>query len=588
MTSNDTLSFSGKKWRPRISITDHYRNLTQASGLEPLFAGILAHRGLKSPQEVEAFLRPRLHNLVDPLTMQDMKKAVERVANAIEQQESIAIFGDYDVDGATSSALMVRYFRSLGQEVRVYIPSREKEGYGPNSSAMLILAEEGIRVVITVDCGATANEALQTARDAGLDVIVTDHHQGREPSPPAFAMVNPNGLGETFPHKNLAGVGVAFYLLMALNRVLRDRGFFQHSVTEPDLKQLLDLVAVGTVADVASLTGLNRPLVSTGLRVASESRNLGIQALKKVARLGEGLSSGQVGFQLGPRINAGGRLGRETLGFTLLSTEDELLADDIAAELEGYNRERQKVESVILKAAQAQIESNELWKDAFGLVVADTGWHPGVIGIVASRIVEKFHRPTMVIALDEEGGGKGSGRSIPGVDLLKAVDASRDFLTHYGGHKAAAGLTLKKGAFLDFCHSFNQGIEEQFSEELFKPSLATDGVINLEDINRELVGRLERLQPFGMGNPEPVVVLNNVQVVGTRILKEHHVKCHLTDRSNNALEALAFRVLPGPLGEGILDARQPLDVAGTFSINRYKNRETVQLIIKDARLSMGS
>ena len=581
--THSNLSFSGRLWRPRNSLGGGHGPWVKALALHPLLAAILANRGLGDQAAVAGFLQPRLQQLLDPLALLDMEKAVERLLRAVEEGASIAVFGDYDVDGVTSSALLVRYFRALGIEVRVYIPDRLTEGYGPNSAAMKLLAAEGVQVVITVDCGATAVTPLADARQAGLDVIVTDHHQVREPFPPAFALINPNRPDDSFPHKNMAGVGVAFYLLMALNRRLRQQGWFHAGRPEPDLKQWLDLVAIGTIADVASLTGLNRILVAHGLRVAAESSHVGLQALKQSARLRGGLRAGQVAFQLGPRINAGGRLSRGMLGVELLVTDDGERAVALAAELEGYNRERQGLEEEMLRAALKAVAAAGGVGQRFGLVVAQQGWHPGVIGVVASRLAEKLYRPVIVLALDEGGQGKGSGRSIPGVDLLAAIEATAPLLKAYGGHRAAAGLSLDVQQLPAFTEAFDHAVQRQFVPGLFDPVLHFDGMVPLGALDRVLVGQLERLQPFGQGNPEPLLMLENVRIVDVRLLKERHIKCVLADTQDNVLEAIAFQVWPGPLGEGLRAAVGRLDVVGSCSINSYRNRESVQMVIKDAR-----
>ncbi|MBF0160751.1 MAG: single-stranded-DNA-specific exonuclease RecJ [Magnetococcales bacterium] len=577
------LSFSGKVWKPRSPVRSAAGHAVAPPAVHPLLAAILANRGLEGEAAVEGFLQPRLQQLPDPLNLLDMEKAVQRLLQAVEKGESIAVFGDYDVDGVTSSALLVRYFRLLGIPVRVYIPDRLTEGYGPNSAAMTLLAAEGVRVVITVDCGATACAPLEVARQAGLDVIVTDHHQVREPFPPAFALINPNRPDDPFPHKNMAGVGVAFYLIVALNRGLRQQGWFQPSRPEPDLKQWLDLVAIGTIADVASLTGVNRILVTHGLRVASESRSVGVHALKEVARLSGGLRAGQVAFQLGPRINAGGRLHRGMLGVELLTTEDKAYADTLAAELEGYNRERQGLEEGMLREALRAVTEMGGVADRFGIVVAQQGWHPGVIGVVASRLAEKLYRPVIVVALDEQGQGKGSGRSIPGVNLLAAIESAAPLLKAYGGHQAAAGLSLEQHHLPAFTEIFDRAVAEQFQPGLFDPILHYDGTIPLGTLDWALVKQLERLQPFGQGNPEPLLLLENVRIMDCRLLKERHVKCILADTQDNTLDAIAFQVWPGALGEGLRSATGRLDVIGSCTINRYRERESVQMVLKDAR-----
>ncbi|WP_130470480.1 single-stranded-DNA-specific exonuclease RecJ [Candidatus Magnetaquicoccus inordinatus] len=583
MKNEKALSWSGKVWRQRHEATDLHRQLAAEQGLNSFFAAIFADRALQDRHEVEAFLQPRLQRLPDPAQLRDMDKAVERLLRLIEDGEALAIFGDYDVDGVTSSALMVRYFRALSVAVQVYIPDRLTEGYGPNPAAMAQLAAEGVRVVITVDCGATAYEALATAQQLGLDVIVTDHHQMRDEPPLAWALINPNRPDESFAHKNMAGVGVAFYLLMALNRALRQKGWFQEGRQEPDLKRWLDLVAIGTIADVASLTGVNRILVTHGLRVAAETGHVGLRALQQVARLGTSLRAGQVAFQLGPRINAGGRLHRGMMGVELLVTDDEQKAQQLAEELEGYNRERQAIEERMLRRALALLEEAGEVDNRYGIVVAEQGWHPGVIGIVASRLAERLYRPVIVIALDAEGKGKGSGRSIPGIDLLAAIEDSASLLRTYGGHRAAAGLSLDVQNLAAFAQAFDQSIQARFQPGLFDPVAYYDGEVAFAEVTRQLAQRLERLQPFGQGNPEPVVLLQNVRVVEARLLKERHVKCLLADQEGNLLEAIAFSVWPGRVGEGLLAGASRVDLLGNCTLNVYREQEKVQLVVKDAR-----
>ena len=579
---NSVFSFSGKRWNLRAEVTDFYRQLTRDCGLSPIFTSIIAHRELLDEDAVEKFFRPRLKYLPDPSKLLDMDLAVARLIKAIEQGEKIAVFGDFDVDGATSSALLVRYFRALNIPIRVYIPDRLTEGYGPTPVAMQRLAAEGITLVVTVDCGITAFEAFVEAADLGLDVVVTDHHQGRKELPKALALVNPNRLDEPFPHKELAGVGVAFYLVMALNRALREQGFFA-SIVEPQIKDLLDLVAVGTIVDVAILTGVNRHLVSVGLQVAQARKNLGLNALMDIARITGGPSAGQVGFQIGPRINAGGRLGKGPLGAELLHTEDQERAEEIAAELEETNRERRALEDTMLREAMARSETEGLAESGRTLVLAEQGWHPGVIGIIASRISDRFHRPTVIIAMDEDGNGKGSGRSIPGVNLLAAIEACEDLLLGFGGHKAAAGLSIVDSQVEAFSKKFEQAIAEHNASDLFRPAMTYDGKLQIPDVSLETVGRLERLQPFGRGNPEPVFLIENVRLFDARALKGSHVKCRLADQYDNVMDTISFRVLPGDLGEGLLTVGIWVDVVGTLSINRFRNRETVQFIIRDAR-----
>ncbi|MEO5368845.1 MAG: single-stranded-DNA-specific exonuclease RecJ [Magnetococcus sp. DMHC-1] len=582
------LSFLGRLWERRAVAGLHHEHVARELGLSDLLAPLLAARNLETVALAQNYLQPKFQHLAEPLSIRDMERAIQRVAKALREGEAIAIFGDYDVDGATSTALLVRYFRALGVMVRVYVPDRLDEGYGPNVQAMRQLAAEGIRLVITVDCGISSFDAMEEAASANMDVIVTDHHQLVDDRlPVAVAIVNPNRTDDPFPHKELAGVGLAFYLVMALNRFLREQGWFGTTRPEPDLKPLLELVAVGTVADVARLVGLNRLLVAAGLRESSKLKNPGLQALVQQAGLNrtadKGISPGQIGFQLGPRINAGGRLGQGILGSELLSSEDPVRIGEIVQILENANRERQAIEQRILAEALRMIEEQNLMNRRLGWVLASPGWHPGVVGIVASRIAERFYRPTFIVALDAaKGEGKGSGRSVRNVDLFAAVAAAGKHLQRFGGHRAAAGITVAMEQLDLFTEAFDQAVRTQNDPRLFQPVLMYDAILPLVVLNLELIRHIQKFQPFGMGNSEPILVLSQVHIENPTILKERHIKCWLT-HGGGRVETLGFGLLPGPLGERLLTERGPIDVAGTVSVNSYRNRDQVQFLIKDAR-----
>ncbi|MBF0309952.1 MAG: single-stranded-DNA-specific exonuclease RecJ [Magnetococcales bacterium] len=584
---DEGFSFLRRRWRMRIAGSALHESLCEEMGLGAYFAPLLAFRKLDSVEEARRFFMPRLQDLVDPSGLKDMDAAVARLIRALEKGEKLAVFGDYDVDGATSSALLVRYFRLLGVELAVYIPDRMKEGYGPNAEAFRILKEQGVSLIITVDCGISAHEPIRLAAGWGLDCIVTDHHQPGDTLPDAVAVINPNRKDDSFPCKELAGVGVAFYLAVALNRALRETGWFADR-PEPDLKRLLDLVAVGTIADVASLTGLNRLLVASGLRVLSEGSNTGLRAMMErlslpVGQEGASLDSGMVGFQIGPRINAGGRLGRGDLGSELLYTEDAERAREISAILDRSNQERKQLEEHIFQAALQQILDQGNPEERYGLTAVGEGWHPGVVGIVASRLAERFCRPTIIISLDAQGIGKGSGRSIPGIDLYAAIGEQSASLIQFGGHVAAAGLTITREQIATFCEGFERTLRITNPPDLFESTLVMDGVLPVSAVGPELLQQLQRLQPFGRGNPEPVFLLPRVRVVMPRNMKERHVGCQLCDESGNTVNGVAFRCLPGPLGRGLLTSRQPVDVVGTLRVNRYRERDTIQMVISDAR-----
>ncbi|MEL0144869.1 MAG: single-stranded-DNA-specific exonuclease RecJ, partial [Alphaproteobacteria bacterium] len=446
-------SVTGKRWVLREADNRMGMALSQRLGVPEIVGRVMAARGI-GIDEAEAFLNPTLRDaLPDPAVLEDMTRAAERLAAAIRDGESIAVFGDYDVDGATSSALLARFLSALGVPARIYIPDRIAEGYGPTSPAMLRLNAEGADLVITVDCGTTAFAPLEAAADAGVDVIVVDHHVAEPALPRAIAVVNPNRLDDRSGQGTLAAVGVTFLLTVATNRILRDIGWYESSGRkEPDLLGLLDLVALGTVCDVVPLTGLNRAFVSQGLKVMGKRRNPGLVALSDVARVESKLTEYHAGFLLGPRVNAGGRVGEAGLGARLLMTTDSGEALELAQKLDVWNAERREIEAHVLDEAIAQVEDADL--SAAMLVAAGEGWHPGVIGIVAGRLKERFNRPAFVIGF-EGSEGKGSGRAVEGVDLGSAVIAARQagLLINGGGHKMAAGLTVareKLGALRDF------------------------------------------------------------------------------------------------------------------------------------------
>ncbi|ABK44266.1 exonuclease RecJ [Magnetococcus marinus MC-1] len=582
-------SLTGKLWTLRCQPDEGHNRVVQALGLSHYLAPLLASRKLCGAGETRQFLAPRLKDLADPYDLLDMRVAVERLAEALERGEKIAVFGDYDVDGATSSALLMRYFHELGVALRVYIPNRLTEGYGPSVGAMRTLAEEGVSLVITVDCGITAFEPLQEAKALGLAVIITDHHQAREQLPEALAVINPNRQDEPFPYKELAGVGVAFYLVMALNRLLRERGWFNKGRQEPVLKPLLDLVAVGTVADVAGMRGLNRALVTTGLHVLSERSNPGLAALMQVVGIGEEvkeLTSTHIGFQLGPRLNAGGRLGQGALGYQLLSCHDQAQALPIAQTLDASNKERQEIERTLLKQAMDQVEAENQPILRRGLVVAGEGWHAGVIGIVASRLCDKYSKPALVIAIDAETGvGKGSGRSIPGINLLAAIEAGAAHLEHFGGHKVAAGLTIQREKIPAFMEAFEDHLTRHYQASAFFPRLTVDAELPLDELDFAVARQIQSFSPFGPGNPEPIFILPRVSLRGIKVLKERHLAMSIVcPRTHQQIEAIGFRMAPGPIVDAIQAGDVAVwDVAGKLTIETWRGREKMKLQLSDVR-----
>jgi single-stranded-DNA-specific exonuclease len=580
-------SVSGRRWRDRIAQgrdADERaaRAIAQKLDLPEIVARLLAARGLDA-ETAPAFLEPRLRDaLPDPAHLKDMDKAAARLADAVERGERIAIFGDYDVDGATSAALLFRYFAQLGALPVVYVPDRMKEGYGPNAPALLKLGEGGAKVIVTVDCGILAHAPLAAAAAAGLHVIVVDHHAAEPALPPAYAAINPNRIDETSPHKTLAAVGVAFLLLVALNRELRRRGKFA-SGGEPALIDLLDLVALGTVCDVVPLTGLNRVLVAQGLKVMARRANAGLAALADVARINEPLGAFHSGFMLGPRVNACGRVGESTLGWRLLASDDPVEAKALAERLDAHNRERQAIEAEVLAQALARAVEQAAGGRAV-VTVAGRNWHPGVVGIVASRVVERIGRPACVVGI-VDGVGKGSGRSIAGADLGAAVIAARQagLLVNGGGHKMAAGFTVAEDKIEPFAEFVAERLAPAVAAAGGVPALTIDAPLAPDGATRDLLAQLERLAPFGVGNYEPRLALTAARIGFVDPAGEQHLRVAIPLERGGRLKAMAFRAAGTPLGNALLAHRGgALHLAGYLRADRWNGRDDVQFIIEDA------
>ena len=586
-------SLTGRRWAERLGDERIALAMAQRHGLPDAICRLLAAREV-GLDDVPDFLEPTLRRfLPDPLHLKDMDLAVARLVRAVQQGERIVVFGDYDVDGATSSALLLRFFRSVGGDIGVYIPDRRKEGYGPNAPALLRLKEEGASVVVTVDCGVTAYEPLAEAKKAGLDLIVIDHHQAEMALPDAIAVVDPNRIDDASPHKQLAAVGVAFLLCVGVNRALREAGWYGDARPEPDLRQWLDLVALGTVADVVPLTGVNRVLVRQGLLVMQKRGNAGLAALADVARLREAPGAYHLGFLLGPRVNAGGRVGQADLGARLLSSDDAHEVGALALRLDEFNSERRAIEREVLDQAIARIEGL-YGPDRKGLpaalIVESEGWHVGVIGIVASRLVERYGRPAFVIGMDG-GVGKGSGRSVRGVDLGAAVLAARQsgLLINGGGHAMAAGLTVAREQLPHLARFLDERIAPQLGDAPAVRELGIDAALAPGAATQELVAMIERAGPFGAGNALPRFALTGVRVDYAQPVGEGHVRCTLVGQQRSRVEAIAFRAGQSELGPALLDPARPiLHVAGALRIDRYNGRESVRLQIDDAARSTGS
>ncbi|MGY8996981.1 MAG: single-stranded-DNA-specific exonuclease RecJ [Alphaproteobacteria bacterium] len=578
-------SVTGKRWRPRLEDDRAAMALAQQLDLPEALARVLAARKV-APEDVSNFLQPSLKAfLPDPSVLKGMDQATTRLADAVEAGETIGVFGDYDVDGATSSALLVHYFRALDVATDVHIPDRQKEGYGPNAPAIVALRDRGAGPVVTVDCGISAYDPLRLAAEAGIDVIVLDHHAAEPDLPTACAVVNPNRIDDTSGLGHLAAVGVTFMTIVALNRELRKRGWFAER-QEPDLMRWLDVVALGTVCDSVPLVGLNRALATQGLKVMAGRLNIGLTALADIGRITEKPTAYHAGFVLGPRINAGGRIGSPDLGVRLLTTTDPDEAAGLALKLDALNVERQEIERGVLAAALAAAEVQE---GRNCIVISGEGWHPGVIGIVASRVVERFHRPAFVIAVND-GIGKGSGRSLAGVDLGGAVTAARQagLLVNGGGHPMAAGLTVEASKLQELSDFLDERVAKSVSERPSVPELGVDGALSAGAATVDLLQTIERMGPFGIGNAEPRFAIMGARVVRADVVGENHVRAILSSADGGRLKAIAFRALGQPIGDALM-ARGggDLHLAGHLRIDRWQGNERAQLIIEDVAHATG-
>lgn len=578
-----TRSLSGRLWRQRAADPEVTRRHQLDHGLSELLARALASRGV-GVDTCADFLNPTLKALFpDPSSFADMDRAAEILIDALEAKRRIVVFADYDVDGASSSALIVRWFRAMGLELSIYVPDRILEGYGPSPAAFRRLKAEGAELVVTVDCGAAAHDALACAVRLDLPVVVIDHHLMRPGEMPAVAaLVNPNRPDCRSGQGHLAAAGVAFVLLAALNREARKRGLFAGG--QPDIRGWLDLAAMGAVCDVTQLTGFNRALVAQGLKVMSSWGNPGLKALMDIAK-GQGPASVfHVGFLLGPRINAGGRIGRSDLGARLLSTDDPTEAFTLATELDGLNASRKDVEREVQEAAVAHIERESNRADDPCLVVAADGWHPGVIGIVAGRLRERYRKPVIVIGIDRAADvGKGSGRSQPGVNLGRAVQAAYEqgLLLAGGGHAMAAGLSVRPDTIPELRAFLCEQLASESEIAAAEDGLEIDALLTTRGADRPLWTDFQRLAPFGPGNPEPTFALSDVRVERPMALRGGHVRCTLTDGSGGRLKAVAWRVEDTEAGRRLLQEGGAIHVAGKLKPDDWQGRQGVELEIED-------
>ncbi|MFZ4762450.1 MAG: single-stranded-DNA-specific exonuclease RecJ [Alphaproteobacteria bacterium] len=586
--ADSSFTASNRDWLLKPVDERLLQRMIQLNDLPELAARLLVMRGVTA-ESAPDFLSPKLKNLLpDPYSLCDMEKAANRIAQAVMKGEKTGIFADYDVDGATAAALLMRFLYSAGlAEVRVYVPDRMTEGYGPNKAAFEQLQREGCIMVVTVDCGITAFEPLAHATAIGLDMVVLDHHQAEPKLPAAIAVVNPNRLDDVAGMNDLAAVGVTFLTIVAVNRVLREAGWYANR-PEPDLREWLDLVALGTICDVVPMRGINRAFVQQGLKAMGTLRNTGLAALASLAGVSEPPTSFHAGFLLGPRVNAGGRVGKADIGAKLLSTDDPLLAKDYAAALQQFNDERRFLEKQVLEEAMAMAEEQQLKEKYHCVVVASNGWHQGVIGIVASRLVERYRCPACVVAITD-GVGKGSGRSAAGFDLGGAVIKAREngLLLAGGGHYMAAGFSLEEKnipLFLEFLHEKASGVAADW--KILQP-LQLDAMVAVSGANATLAQYLEQIGPYGSGNPESLVMIR--QAIPFRVqptTNGGHLRMMLLDPTGGErLKAIAFRADGTKLGDMLLRAgqeKQPLQLAGYLRVDRWNGQISCQFQVEDA------
>lgn len=565
------LSVLGQTWRPRVADERMVLAICQRYGLSELIAKILLNRGIDF-EKTEDFLEPKLrHLLPNPFVLKDMEEGIERTLYALSHKQKIVIYGDYDVDGATSTALLRRYFEDIGYPVELYIPDRIEEGYGANAEALLKLRHAGADLVIMTDCGTTAFEPLEAAHSAGLDVIILDHHLSEISMPKACAIVNPNRIDQDdVGLKHLCAAGVTFLFLVALQRKLLH---LQDNL--PDLMTYLDLVALGTVCDVMTLTGVNRAFVKQGIKILQNGQNLGLKVLSEVAGLSEKASVYHLGFVLGPRINAGGRVGESDLGSRLLTTHNRAEAEEIAKKLHAYNKQRQEMEKTVLEAAHACIQKQGLRET---ILVGDDSWHPGVIGIVASRLKDFYRRPACVVGFLPNGEGKGSGRSVSGCHLGEAMHQAvrLGLLVKGGGHAMAAGFSVMKQQF----HAFHDFLDKTLPLSIDPAVILYDACLDLADATPSLMRSIESLEPFGPGCPAPRFILKKVMVEGLEKIGTDHLRCYVVDESKAKLKVLAFRSIGTPLAHA-LESKKPMNLYGTLKLDTWGGKQSVYFIPED-------
>ena len=578
-----------KKWEIRPQYQEIQQLLSPELGISPLLSQLLASRNITTPEEAEIFLSPKLSNLHSPFLMKDMEKAVDRICHAIKEGEQIILYGDYDVDGVTGTSLLFLFLKEVGAQVSFFIPDRVEEGYGLHEQVLHKVAKQGKQLLITTDCGISDSEQVRFAGQNGMDVIITDHHEVPGQLPPAFAVLNPKRLDCIFPFKGLAGVGVVFKLLMAHRKSLRDQGFF-NGATPPNLKQYLDLVALGTIADMVPLVDENRILVKYGLHELTHGNRIGIKALKEVCGISEStITSYLVAFRLAPRINAPGRLSQAVKSVELLTTEDYRIAQELALSLEKENAQRQQLEARIVREACKLVEATPQWEERQSIVLAGSDWHPGVIGICASRVLDKYLKPSILISCNEgKGIGRGSARSPESFDLYEGLKASSHLLQNYGGHRAAAGLTIELDQLDAFQNHFEKVVTESISQDDYVPSILIDAEVSLGEISEKLVHEISLLEPFGLCNPEPLLSSLAFDSYSSRVVGNGHLKMTIKEE-NLSYDAIGFNLAErfSPVLKGVPNVspqgKTKVKIAFIPQINDWQGTRSVQLKIRDIK-----
>lgn len=550
--------------------------LTKELRISKTTADILINRGITGKEEAETFLKASLDDLIEPFTLRDMERVVGRILKSIREDEKVLVYGDYDADGITSTALLVRFFRDIGKQVSYYIPKRQGDGYGISLAALRRIKSTGVGLIITVDCGISSVDEVEAARAMGMDVIITDHHEPPETLPMAYATLNPCMKESVYPFQGLAGVGVALKLVQGVLAGLDGKDKAGPGI-DPSLVKYLDLVALGTIADVVPMKGENRIFVRHGLPLLDNAGRVGVRKLREVSKTSSGsFTAATVGFQMAPRLNASGRLGEAEVGVRLLLTDDPHEAAGIAAQLDAMNRERQKIEEVILDEARSIILSGED-EDSRTIVLASDRWHQGIIGIVASKLVEEFFKPTVLISMCG-GVGKGSARSIPAFHLYRGLERCGTRLDAFGGHKFAAGLSIKEENLASFKDEFERLATEDLTSDDFIPKLRLDSEVTLPELDFNLYSEIHSIAPFGPGNPEPVLKASGLEVLYPKVVGKNHVRMRMS-QGGRVMGAIAFNM--GGIYQGLAMGRVSVDAAFCLDVNQWQGEKELQLNIKD-------